>query len=78
MSTESSSATFGQTSSHSGGGGYAEALQCFLQETLGLVKQQSDFGAVPDQNLSGAVIPMWILCYRVLDDRMHAGANCCL
>lgn len=71
MSTESPSGTFGQTSSPSRGGGYAE-------ETLWLVEQKSDFEAVPDQNHSGAVIPIWIWCSRDLDDFMHAGENCCL
>lgn len=50
----------------------------FLQETLRLVKQKSDFEAVPDPNHSGAVIPIWILCSRALDDFMCAGENCCL
>lgn len=43
-----------------------------------VVKQKSDFEAVPDQNHSGAVIPIWILCFGVLDDFMHTGENCCL
>lgn len=78
MSTESPSGTLGQTLSRSLGGGYAKVLQCFLQETLRIVKQKSDFEAVPDQNHCGALIPIWILCSRVLDDFMHAGEKCCL
>lgn len=59
-------------------GGYVEVMQSFLQETLRLVEQKSDFKAVPDQHHSGAVIPTWTLCSKVLGDCVHAGANCCL
>lgn len=75
---QSDSGTSGQALSHSRGEGCAEVLQCFLQETLGLVKQKSDFEAVTDPNHSGAVIPIRILCSRGLDDFMHTGGNCCL
>lgn len=78
MSTESSSATFGQAFGSSREGGYGEVVQHFLQASIKLVEKKMDFEAVPDQNHSGAAIPVRTLYYRVCDDCMHAGASCCL
>lgn len=73
MSTESSSATFGQAPSRSWEGGYGEVLYCFLQALIRLVKKKTCFVAVPDTLMQLFLWEFWV---TILDEFMHAGANC--